>query len=86
MKVNVDYTCVESAIEKLSSNKSLTEKERHSIIILVNAVKGDYIPTHEETIQYRLQCEQFKKVDYEKNPTKWDRLMNILTVYENKYC
>lgn len=86
MKVKVNYNYVNSAVEKLSSNKPLTEQERSSIISVIDAVRGDYIPTDEETSLHRTQCNQLDSVNYETNPVQWNRLADSLTVYENKYC
>lgn len=86
MKVNVDYDMVLDATDKLSQGKQMTVKETQEIVKVLKAVQGDYIPTREEMKLQQDTIERLDRVDPDKHPDAYNRLLDICTVFENKYC
>ncbi len=84
MKVHVSYQMAHEAIDKFRFNKELSDVEKDCLLDVLNAAEGDLIP---DRIELQQQEQNVKLLD-NLNPDSesWDRVMENIRVFENKYC
>lgn len=86
MKVNADYNLIHRAIDSIKLGIPLEKSESKELVLLLNAVQGDYIPTKEEIAKQEVNIELINTIDIDKNREQWDRVYNQCRDFENKYC
>lgn len=85
MKVDCNYTLVLKAIEKLDNTEVLNRQETREILKVLQAVKGDYIPTEEEMLIQADNLKNLEKTKSDINTDRFNRYLAACAVYENKY-
>lgn len=86
MKVEVDYLVLFKGITDFKHGKKLCENERQAIIKLLDAVKGDYIPTEDELKKQEENVKKLDSVDFNSDPFLWNTIMQECDEFEYKYC
>ena len=86
MKVDVNYLVVFEAMEKNKNRERLNEMETETILTVLKAIQGDYIPTEMEYANQATNVRLLDKLDYEKQTDLWEKTMDKCRVFENKYC
>jgi uncharacterized membrane protein len=85
MKVSVDYTHAHEAILKLSNGEDLKKHDRDILLRILEAAKGDLIPTIDELEQQRRNVEALNRIEDPDSP-QFKRVIAWCTEFENKYC
>ncbi|MFS0815560.1 hypothetical protein ABC382_01130 [Lysinibacillus sp. 1P01SD] len=85
MKVDVNYEVIFDAIKKMESQETLTANENDAVLKVLKAVQGDYIPTQLEFDSQKNRLSILDNLDMDKEPTRFNRLLDECRVFENQY-
>ena len=86
MKINVDYNDLHEAIDKLKNGEEITTRDRNVLLELITSSEGDYYPTKEELKLQEYRVKKLDEIDFDKNRSLFDKIIEQCSEYENKYC
>lgn len=86
MKLNIDYLNFHEALQKFKENKELKPTEKNILLEVLETSIDNYIPTKQDLDLQKKRIEQLDKLDCNKNPETFARIIKECSKFENKYC
>jgi hypothetical protein len=85
MKVNIDYTKYHQAVRKFEAGEELTPDEKTTLVDVLNAVVGEYVPSEAEMDNHARNLQRLQTLNYATNKDELKAVMDACREHENKY-